>query len=203
MVLRQGLFVMRETYQRLNDAKLLPPSIARKLEYEADDLIDAAGLGLKLTSDQPPWYRKPAHIDWLAIRVLGWLPDPLATTPEEGDYAELSAHHIAAFQAIASIDLLRSLPNFRDEVCTQVIDLLHAWGDAAQTELVRLEQQMSPEVRHIQRRYASAIGSFASASALHELVDAGVLPEAVAERATTEVIQSMLNVPRQAPERRV
>jgi CPA1 family monovalent cation:H+ antiporter len=197
LVLRQSLFIMRETYQRLNDAKLIPPSIARKLEYETDDLIDAAGLGVALTADPLPWHRRPVQIDWLAMRVLGWLPDPVKTSPEERNYAELSAWHIAAYQAIASIDMLRSLPNFRDAVCNQVIDILRAWGNAAQAELEQLEQQMSPQVLHIQRRYASAIGSFASASALHKLVDAGVLPEAVAKRATTEVIQSVLDVPRQ------
>ncbi len=31
-----------------------------------------------------------------------------------------------------------------------------------------------PEALHLQRRYASAIGSLASASALHELVEAGL-----------------------------
>ena len=34
--------------------------------------------------------------------------------------------------------------------------------------------------------------------ALHELVDAGVLPEAVAEQARKEVVQSVLNLPRHA-----
>jgi hypothetical protein len=189
---------MRETCQRLNDAKLLPPSVARKLEYEADDLIDAVGLGLEVTVDPPPWRRRPARTDWLAIRVLGWLPDPETTTPEEREYAELSARHIAALQAIASIEHLRGLPNFRDATCARVIDVQRAWGDAAQAELERLEQKMPPEMLHVQRRYASAIGSFASASALQELVDAGVLPEAVAEQARREVVQSVLNVPRQA-----
>lgn len=198
LVLRQSIFVMRETYQRLNDAKLLPPSVARKLEYETDDLIDAVGLGLELTADPPPWHRQPARTDWLAIRVLGWLPDPETTTAEEREYAELSARHIAAHEATASIGHLRSLPNFRAAICRQVISLQRTWGDAAQAELERLEQRMPPEVLHIQRRYASAIGSFASASALHELVAAGVLPEAVAEQARKEVVQSVLNVPRQA-----
>jgi CPA1 family monovalent cation:H+ antiporter len=199
VVLRQGLFVVRDTYQRLSDAKLLPPRGARKLGFEADDLIDAVSLGIELKPDLPPWHRKQARIDWFALKVLGWLPDPVSTTPEERAYTELSARHIAALQAISSIEMLAKLPNFRDEVCTQVIELLGAWDNAAQGELRRLEAQIPPEALRLQRRYASAIGSFASASALEELVQAGVLPEAVAERATTEVIRSVLEAPRALP----
>jgi CPA1 family monovalent cation:H+ antiporter len=196
VVLRQGLFVIRETYQRLSDATLLPPRSARMLGFEADDLIDAASLGMELRPDLPAWRRKPARIDWFALRVLGWLPDPVTATPEERAYTELSARHIAALQATSSIEMLSKLPSFRAEVCAQVIELFSAWSNAAQAELRRLEAQMPPEALHLQRRYASAIGSFASASALEELVKAGVLPEAVAERATTEVIRSVLEVPR-------
>jgi hypothetical protein len=199
VVLRQGLFVMRETYQRLSDVQLLPPSIARKLGYEADDLIDAASLGMALSADRLPWRRRPARIDWLALRVLGWLPDPVTTTPEERAYTELSARHIGAFQAISSIETLSKLPNFRDKVCQQVIDLFRAWDNAAQAELHRLEEQMPPEALHLQRRYASAIGSFASISALQELVEAGVLPQAVAERATAEVMRRVLEASQPLP----
>jgi CPA1 family monovalent cation:H+ antiporter len=199
VLLREGLFVIRETYQRLSDAKLLPPRSARKLGYEADDLIDEASLGMELKADLPPWHCPPAPVDSFALGVLGWLPDPVAATPEERAYTELSARHIAALEAASSIETLSKLPNFRDDVCAQVIDLFCAWDNAAQAELQQLEEQMPPEVLRLQRRYASAIGSFTSASALQELVDAGVLPEAVAERATAEVIRSVLEVPRQPP----
>lgn len=199
VVLRQGLFVIRETYQRLSDAKLLPPRSARKLGFEVDDLIDEASLGVALQPDLPPWHCPPAPIDWFALGLLGWLPDPVAATPEERAYTELSARHIAAFEAASSIETLSKLPNFRDEVCAQAIALFRAWDSAAQAELHRLEEQMPPEALRLQRRYASAIGSFASASALQELVEAGVLPEAVAERATAKVIRSVLEVPREPP----
>ena len=199
VVLRQGLFVIRETYQRLSDAKLLPPNSARKLGYEAEDLIDEASLGLALRPDRLPWHRRPSPIDWFALRVLGWLPEPVSTTREERAYTELSARHIAAFEAAASIETLSKLPNFRDHVCDQVMELFRAWDKAAQSELQQLEEQMPPEALHLQRRYASAIGSFASVSALQELVEAGVLPEAVAERATAKVVRSVLEVPRELP----
>jgi len=199
VVLRQGLFVIRETYQRLSDAKLLPPRSARKLGFEADDLIDEASLGMALKPELPPWHRRPAAVDGFALGVLGWLPDPVAATPEERAHTEVSARHIAAFEAASSIETLRKLPSFRDGVCAQAIALFRAWDDAAQAELGRLEQQMPPGALRLQRRYASAIGTFASASALQELVEAGVLPEAVAERATAEVIRSVLEVSRETP----
>ena len=198
-MLRQGLFVIRGTYQRLSDAKLLPPRSARKLGFEAEDLIDAASLGVPLEPHTPPWHSPPSRIDSFALRVLGWLPDPVAATPEERAYTELSARHIAAFEAASSIETLRKCPNFGDEVCAQAVALFRAWDRAAQTELRRLEEQMPPEALRLQRRYASAIGSFTSASALHELVEAGVLPEAVAERATADVIRSVLDVSRETP----
>ncbi len=198
VILRQGLFVIRETYQRLSDARLLPPNSARKLGYEAEDLIDEASLGMALTPDPPPWHNPPSPIDWFALRVLGWLPDPVSTTEEERAYTELSARHIAAFEATSSIETLSKLPNFRDDVCADVTTLFRAWDDAAQAELQRLEALMPPEALNLQRRYASAISSFASASALRELVEAGVLPEAVAERATAGVVRSVLEVPRES-----
>ncbi len=198
VILRQGLFVIRETYQRLSDARLLPPNSARKLGYEAEDLIDEASLGMALTPDPPPWHNPPSPIDWFALRVLGWLPDPVSTTEEERAYTELSARHIAAFEATLSIETLTKLPNFRDDVCADVTKLFRAWDDAAQAELQRLEALMPPEALNLQRRYASAISSFASASALRELVEAGVLPEAVAERATAGVVRSVLEVPRES-----
>ena len=142
----------------------------------------------------PPWHHRPAPIDRFALRVLGWLPDPVTTTTEEQAHTELSARHIGAFEAVSSIEILSKLPNFRKKVCAQVIDLLCAWDKAAQKELQELEKQIPPESLNLQRRYASAIGSFASASALNDLVEAGILPRAFAERATTEVIQIVKNL---------
>jgi CPA1 family monovalent cation:H+ antiporter len=193
---RQGLFVIRATYQRLSDAKLLPPRSARRLGYEVDDLIDEVSLGRGLGASPSPWHRPTPPIDWLALGVLGWLPDPVTATAQERAYTELSARHIGAFEAAASIERLSRLPSFREEIGAQVIGLFRAWDEAAQAELERLEGRMPPEALRLQRRYASAIGAFTSASALQELVDAGVLPEAVADRATSDVIRSVLDVPR-------
>ena len=121
----------------------------------------------------------------------------MSTTAEERAYTELSARHIAAFEATSSIETLSKLPNFRGEECAGVTELFRAWDDAAQAELQRLEALMPPEALNLQRRYANAISSFASASALRELVEAGVLPEAVAESATAGVVRSVLEVPRE------
>ena len=45
LVTRRGLFVERETYQRLHDVGLLQPVVTRTLLHEVDDQIEEVGLG--------------------------------------------------------------------------------------------------------------------------------------------------------------
>ena len=189
VVTRRGLFVERESYQRLSDAGLLPPPATRTLLHEVDDQIEEAGLG------RPPeevLRRRPQpRVDRLARRLTGWLPEPAGEDPGELAYAEASARRLAARRTGEALGLFERLPDIERQTVEKVRETFAGWEQEAIASLEDLDRGAGQAHRELRRRQAEALGRIAVTDALRELSDVGLLPKAMVGRTARAVSEDI------------
>ncbi len=185
VVTRRGLFVERETYQHLSDAGLLPPSATRALLHEVDDQIEEVTLSKGL--GQVARQRNPPRFDRWLQRLVGWLPQPVGEDPTEIAYAEASARRLAARRTGEALEHFARLPNIQASSVQGARETFAGWEQEAVASLQELDSEVGKGHRELVRRQAEALSRVASADALDELVEIGLLPEAVARRASQAV----------------
>jgi CPA1 family monovalent cation:H+ antiporter len=183
VVTRRGLAVERETYQQLSDAGLLPPSAARTLLHEVDDLIEEASLG---RPSFEPAMRDQSPLARLVERLLKVLPEPAGEDPVALSYAEATARQLAARRTVEALALFDRLPNVDPSTVEQARRLFVDWERRAVASLDELDRSVG-EHAALRHRQAEALARVASADLLRELSDIGLLPASVAEQAAKEV----------------
>ncbi len=189
VITRRGLFVERETYQRLSDAGLLPPSAARTLLHEVDDQIEEAGLGR--TSIRCVRDREPPRLERLAQRLIGWLPEPAGEDPTQLAYAEASARRLAARRTGEALELFERLPGIDAETVEDVKETFARGEREASASLEELAREVGHGGRRLRRRQAEALSRIAVTDALRELADVGLLPEVMVSRTAQTVAKDI------------
>lgn len=185
VVTRRGLFVERETYQRLSDAGLLPPASTRVLLHETDDKIEAVSLGrASLDTLQE---RKRPRSDRLLARLTGWLPQPLGEDASELAYAEATARRLAARRTVEALALFEHLPNVHNEAVAAAKRTFVRWEEEATASLDELDGERARDLDALHRRQAAALSRVAASEALGELAEVGLLSAVVARRAAEAV----------------
>jgi CPA1 family monovalent cation:H+ antiporter len=185
VLMRRGLFVERDTYQRLSDAGLLPPSATRVLLHEVDDQIEALGVGR--VALEGLYARPRPRLDRLWERFSSLLPSPLGEDPAELAYAETAARRLAARRTVESLELFERLPNVRAEALERAKRTFVHWEEEAVAALEALDSRAVHDLEAVHRRQAEALCRVAAEDALRALADVGLLPATLAERATREV----------------
>jgi CPA1 family monovalent cation:H+ antiporter len=188
VVTRRGLFVERQTYQRLSDAGLLPPPAARALLHEVDDQIEEAGLGR--TSIEAVRDREPPRLERLAQRLTGWLPEPAGEDPTQLAYAEASGRWLAARRAGEALEEFERLPSIDAETVEDVKETFARGEREASASLEELDREVD-HVGELRRRQAEALGRIAVTDALRELADVGLLPEVMVSRTARAVAKDI------------
>jgi CPA1 family monovalent cation:H+ antiporter len=188
VVTRRGLFVERQTYQRLSDAGLLPPPAARALLHEVDDQIEEAGLGR--TSIEAVRDREPPRLERLAQRLTGWLPEPAGEDPTQLAYAEASGRRLAARRAGEALEEFERLPSIDAETVEDVKETFARGEREASASLEELGREVD-HVGELRRRQAEALGRIAVTDALRELADVGLLPEVMVSRTARAVAKDI------------
>jgi CPA1 family monovalent cation:H+ antiporter len=185
VVTRRGLFVERETYQRLSDAGLLPPASTRVLLHETDDKIEDVGLGR--ASLATLYKRERPRLDRLLARLTGWLPKPIGEDPSELAYAEATARRLAARRTVEALGMFEHLPNVHPEVVEEARQTFTRWEREATASLDELDGDEARDLDDLHRRQAEALSRVAATEALDELEQVGLLPAVVARRAAEVV----------------
>ena len=181
----RGLHIERETYQSLSDAGLLPPIATRTLMEEIDTEIEEeeAG-GVRLDAARRAalqWYGRLHR--WLLSR----LPRPLGEDLVEVAYIEVSARRLAARKAVEELELFKTLPGVDEHIVDDAKRTFAHWEESAGKRLEILGADVSVDRTVMHRRQAKALTRIAVVEALHDLVTAGVISQAVADAAATRV----------------
>ena len=181
----RGLHIERETYQSLSDAGLLPPIATRTLMEEIDTEIEEeeAG-GVRLDAARRAalqWYGRLHR--WLLSR----LPRPLGEDLAEVAYIEVSARRLAARKAVEELELFKTLPGVDEHIVDDAKRTFAHWEESAGKRLEILGADVSVDRTVMHRRQAKALSRIAVVEALHDLVTAGVISQAVADAAATRV----------------
>lgn len=185
VVTRRGLFVERETYQRLSDAGLLPAAATQTLLNEVDDKIGDVSLGN--ASAENMLERDRPRFDRMLERLIGWLPTKASSDADELAYAEATARQLAARRTVEALDLFEKIPNIKPETIATAKQTFVRWEREAHESLAELTGQMQNDMSAIHKQQATALSRVAAEDALAALVRIGLLPEATAERAAAEV----------------
>jgi len=185
----RGLHVERQTYQVLSDAGLLRPVATRTLMQEIDDEIEEIKLSqLEVEAarrEARPWYAR-------AVRsLLGWLPEPAGEDLTEVAYSEVSARRLAALRANDELELFKRLPNCDMHTVDEAKETFSFWEQRAAESLTRLDEAGGVDKRILVRRQAEALTRVASVEAVRELVETGLLPEKVADRAVRAIVEEV------------
>ena len=181
----RGLHIERETYQNLSDAGLLPPIATRTLMEEIDTEIEEeeAG-GVRLDA------ARRAALQWYA-RLHRWLlsrlPQPLGEDLAEVAYIEVCARRLAARKAVEELELFKTLPGVDEHIVDDAKRTFAHWEESAGKRLETLGADVSVDRTVMHRRQAKALTRIAVVEALHDLVTAGVISQAVADAAATRV----------------
>lgn len=178
VVTRQGLHVERQTYQRLSDLGMLPPTSTRKLLHEVDDLIEEAASTQTTPEARHP---QPPRVERLATRVVAWLPEPAGEDAGDLAYAEALARRLAARRTAEALELFDDVPNVEPAAVS-----------GARAAFAQMEEEAEDALRELtgpesHTRVADALSRVAAADALEELTGAGLLPQAVAREAGEEL----------------
>ena len=181
----RGLHIERETYQSLSDAGLLPPIATRTLMEEIDTEIEEeeAG-GVRLDAARRAalqWYGRLHR--WLLSR----LPQPLGEDLAEVAYIEVCARRLAARKAVEELELFKTLPGVDEHIVDDAKRTFAHWEESAGKRLEILGADVSVDRTVMHRRQAKALSRIAVVEALHDLVTAGVISQAVADAAATRV----------------
>lgn len=188
VIARRALFVERDTYQRLSDAGLLPPPVARTLLHEVDDHLEQAclsGQGLSARRRHRP------PIDRLVEAALTRMPPPSGVAPSELAYTEASARRLAARRTADALGLLESFPRVRAASLEQVRQVVRHWEQEAEQELAAFDADALHDRQAIYRRQAEGLSRMAARDELQRLSDLGLLPPHLAEQAAEAVVDDV------------
>ncbi|CAN5699248.1 hypothetical protein BH24ACT15_BH24ACT15_08120 [soil metagenome] len=184
----RGLHIERETYQRLSDARLLPPIATRTLMAEIDDEIEEVEYGGRRVDAARrgalPWYGR------LHRRVLGALPPPLGEDLDQVAYIEVSARRLAAHQAGQELEQFKTLPHIDAGIVDQAKDTFEHWEKQATAWLDTLDGG-ELDSHLLRRKQSTALGRMATIEALNGMVGAGVVSQSVADKASARVIEQI------------
>jgi CPA1 family monovalent cation:H+ antiporter len=184
-VTRQGLFVERQTYQRLSDLGMLQPTAARTLLHEVDDHIEEVSVrhvALKDLSDA-----RPPRGELLVQRLAARLPPPPGEDPDAIAYSEAMARRLAARRSADALDLFQDVPGDHAAAIHGAQEVFIDRERRADDAIARLDRTSTDGDADLHRRMADALTRVAAKDALDELADVGLLPEAVASRAIEAV----------------
>lgn len=185
VVMGRGLRVERETFQHLSDAGLLPPTVARTLLDEVDARIEEAGQDVPSLECMGAC-RGPL-LDRFFKFLVARLPGPLGEDPQEIVYAEATARRLAARRTANALSLFERLPNVRSGPVQEAKALFARWEEEAVATLRELDERTDVNTGEVHRRQAEALSRLAAEDALDDLVEVGLLPAGIAERASQEV----------------
>jgi CPA1 family monovalent cation:H+ antiporter len=181
VVIRQGLFVERQSYQRLSDAGLLQPTAARTLLHEVDEQIEEVGVGHvdieALGKANPPAARSRAA----SHRAH---PQPAGENAADIAYSEAMARRVAATRTLDALKLFLEFPAVHDTAVHGAQRLFVRHQRDANDALARLDADGGDADGEVHRRMADALTRVTATDALSELTHVGLLPEAVARDAT-------------------
>ena len=186
VVTRRGLHVERDTYQRLSDAGLLPPSVTRTLLHEVDDQIEEVSLD-RVSLNQLRRRPRPVFdrfMEWLLSR----LPKPVGEEASELVYAEASARWLAAKRTGEALELFKQLPNISQRAVEGARETFSRWEQEAVESLGELDGDAKQEYRELRQRQAEELARVASSENLESLAAVGLLPARVAEQAADRVV---------------
>ncbi len=178
-VTRQGLTVERDTYQRLSDQEVLPPTVARLLLHEVDDQIDEVNLGRSAIVEGRRGVLP--RVDRLVTAVVARLPQPAGEDPGALAYAEATGRRLGAARAAGALQSLQRIPGLDREVLGRATEAFHGLENTALDALGRMDADGEPG--RLQRDQAEALSRAVSAEALKDLADAGLLPATLRETA--------------------
>ena len=177
IVVRRGLHVERRTYQELSDEGLLPPAVTRTLLHEVDDEVDDLSLhggGHELGSSRR---QRSGGLETLTRRLVGWLPEPAGSDPDELAYAEATARRLATRRTADALDVFDDLSAIRPQTVERARTTFQSWEQAAMAELDELDSRSAPDDRVLHARQVATLTEAAATRELERLVDIGLLPD--------------------------
>ena len=183
VLVRRGLSTERETYQHLRDAGLLDPHTARILLHEVGDQIEASDLDETTTNEMQASRRQRSAADRLIHYLAERLPRAAENDPGRA-YNEAGARRLGARRARRALDAFRDLPNMEASVVNKAQGTFERWERESLDTLSGLETESEDESHALRHRRAEALSHLAATDALHELVEKGLLPEQLSDRAT-------------------
>jgi monovalent cation:H+ antiporter, CPA1 family len=177
VISRRGLYVERQTYQRLSDLGMLPPPTTRKLLHEVDDLIEEV-----TTSGVAPHpsAREAPPLGRLWVRLVARLPEPAGEDPADLAYAEAMARRIAARRTAEALELFDAVPSIDAGAVRAAQAAFATLEERAEAALREFGGSGAAEGRGTHDRIAHALTRVAARDALDELVATALLPPAVA-----------------------
>ena len=182
VVIRQGLFVERQSYQRLSDAGLLQPTAARTLLHEVDEQIEEVGVGH--VDIEALGKAAPARGEVLVQRVTAHIPQPAGEDAADIAYSEAMARRVAATRTLDALELFLEFPAVHDAAVHGAQRVFVRHQRDADDALARLDADGGDADGEVHRRMADALTRVTATDALSELTHVGLLPEAVARDAT-------------------
>ncbi len=185
VVTRQGLFVERQTYQRLSDLGLLQPTAARTVLHEVDDQIEE--LGVRHVALQDLGEARPQRSELVVQRFAARIPRPVGEDPDEIAFAEAMARRVAARRTREALALFDELPNVSPSAVEGAREVFAQREREAERMIGRLDARSGDGDSELHRRIADALTRVAAHDALAELTDVGLLSDAAARGATQAV----------------
>jgi monovalent cation:H+ antiporter, CPA1 family len=165
----------------LSDAGMLPPAVTRTLLNEIDDEVDELALrGARHRLGAARHQRRPGR---LARRLVELLPSPAGEDPEELAYAEATARRLAARRTVEALELFDGLPSVRAETAGAARETFRVWEREATERLAALDAADATTTGALRERQAHVLADAEAARALHELVEAGLLPARLSGKA--------------------
>lgn len=190
VVIRRGLFIERETYQHLTDARLLPPPAARTLLDEVDDEIERLEMDGRPAGAEKR--RRTPVSDRLLELLTVRLPEPLGEDPTELAYAEASARRLAARRTRDELGLFERLPNVSTAAVEEARKTFRRWEERADRALAELDERAVKDHNGLQERQAQQLSRIAAEDALEELFEAGLLPDRAVRLAERAIAREVL-----------
>lgn len=128
-----------------------------------------------------PWYGR------LHRWVLNRLPQPLGEDLAEVAYIEVGARRLAARKAVEELELFKTLPSVDEAVVDEAKRTFAHWEESAGKRLEQLGTDVPIDRIIMHRRQAKALTRITVAETLRDLVNAGVISQAVADAAAARV----------------
>ena len=174
VVARRGLFVERETYERLHDVGLLPPPVTRRLLLEVDELIEE--MGARTVPMHDLRRRRPGPLERVALRVGALLPEPAGFDPAGAALAEATGRRLAARHTLDELRLLERLPGIEAEALSGARALFERAEREASAAGERAELELGDRRADVDRHAAEVLARLAGHEALDRMVQTGLLP---------------------------